>query len=196
MISMIIVGRLVQRVDARLLILAGLLLTAYSLWEMTAFSPTMGFGPIISNGIIQGLGLGLLFVPLSTLAFATLRPELRTEASSLFSLVRNLGSSVGISIMVTVLAQNTQVNHAELAAHVSPFNPALDALVLPGGLSVAGGSPEVFAYLNGLVTTQAQMIAYLDDFKLMAFVTLACIPMLLLLRRKGSVAAPAAAVAE
>jgi MFS transporter, DHA2 family, multidrug resistance protein len=199
MISMILVGRLVQKVDARLLILGGLLLTAYSLWEMTTFSPEMGARLIVTNGVVQGLGLGFLFVPLSTLAFATLRPELRTEASSLFSLVRNLGSSVGISIMATLLAQNVQVNHAELAARVSPFNPAIDAFAMPNGLSIASGNTAALAYVNKLATTQAQMISYLDDFKMMAIVALACIPMLLLLRRRPSMApavAPAAAAAD
>ncbi len=195
MISMILVGRLVQRVDARLLILAGLLLIAYSLWEMTTFSPEMGERLIVTNGVIQGLGLGLVFVPLSTLAFATLRPELRTEASSLFSLVRNLGSSIGVSIMATLLAQNTQINHAELAANVSPFNPALDAFALPNGMTVGEGGTAALVYLNKLATTQAQMISYLDDFKMMAFVTLVCIPMLLLLRKRQAApsVAPAAA---
>jgi DHA2 family multidrug resistance protein len=182
MISMILVGRLVQKVDARILIVVGLLLTAWSLWEMTAFSPEMSSWPVIRTGIVQGLGLGLVFVPLSTLTFATLRPDQRTEASSLFSLVRNLGSSIGISVVATLLAQNTQVNHAELATHISPFKPALDGFVLPGGLSAVGGNVEALAYLNRLVTMQAQMIGYLDDFKMMAFVTLACVPLLFLLR--------------
>jgi len=203
MISMIAVGRLVQKVDARLLILTGLLLIAYSLFDMSGFSPQMGESPIVINGIVQGLGLGLVFVPLSTLAFATLRPEYRTEASSLFSLVRNLGSSVGISIMATLLAQNIQVNHSELVTRISPFDPALDAFVMPNGTSVMQGGTAALAYLNGLATTQAQMISYLDDFKLMAIVTLACLPMLLLLQKRShgpAVAAragpPAAAHAE
>jgi DHA2 family multidrug resistance protein len=191
MISMLAVGRLVQKVDARLLIMTGLLLVAYSLWDMTGFSPEMNSTPIVINGVVQGLGLGLVFVPLSTLAFATLRPEFRTEASSLFSLVRNLGSSVGISIMATFLAQNTQVNHAELVTRVTPFDPVLDGFVMPNGVSVANGGAAALAYVNQLATTQAQMIAYLDDFKLMAFVTLACLPMLLLLQKRSN--GPAAA---
>ena len=196
MISMVMVGRLVRKVDARILILGGLLLTAYSLWEMTGFSPEMGPGLIVSNGIVQGLGLGFLFVPLSTLAFATLRPELRTEASSLFSLMRNLGSSIGVSVMATLFAQNSQVNHAELAAHVSPFNPALDSFAMPSGMSVGEGGTAALAYLNKLATTQAQMISYLDDFKMMAIVTLACIPMLLLLRGKRNAAPVVAQAAD
>src|SRR5690606_24673979 len=95
MISMIIVGRLVNKVDARILILVGLSLTAYSLHQMTQFSPLMGSMPIVVSGVVQGLGLGLVFVPLSTLAFATLEPRFRTDAASLFSLMRNIGSSVG-----------------------------------------------------------------------------------------------------
>ncbi len=195
MISMIIVGKLVQKVDSRLLILTGLLLTAYSLWEMTAFSPEMGAWPVVTNGVTQGLGLGLVFVPLSTLAFATLRPEFRTEASSLFSLVRNLGSSVGISIVATLLAQNTQVNHAELVARVTPFNRALDTFAMPNGMSIAHGGQAALAYINSLATTQAQMISYLDDFKMMAIITLVCVPMLLLLKGRSKTAPAGAPVA-
>jgi DHA2 family multidrug resistance protein len=190
MISMVIVGRLVQRVDPRLLILTGLGLTAFSLWEMTGFSPEMGSREIIVTGVVQGLGLGLVFVPLSTLAFATLRPEFRTEASSLFSLVRNIGSSIGISIVATLLAQNTQINHAELAERVTAFNPAVDAFRLPGGMAIEPGATQALAALNALITKQALMIGYLDDYKLMAVITLLCIPMLLLLRRPGRQPAP------
>ena len=116
MISMLLVGRLVRMVDARLLVVAGLLLTALSLYNMTGFSPQMDDSPILISGIIQGLGLGLVFVPLSTVAFATLTPRFRTDAASLFSLVRNIGSSIGISVVTVLLTRNTQVNHAELSA--------------------------------------------------------------------------------
>jgi DHA2 family multidrug resistance protein len=187
---MILVGRLVRRVDARILIAIGLSLTAYSLWEMTGFSPEMGMGPIVRTGITQGLGLGLIFVPLSTLAFATLKPEFRTEATSLFSLVRNLGSSIGVSVMATMLAQNTQVNHVELSTRISPFDPALGAFSQATGFDPIHDTTAL-AYLNQMVTGQAQMISYLDDFKAMAIVTLACLPMLLLLSKRSN--APAAA---
>jgi DHA2 family multidrug resistance protein len=182
MISMIVVGRLVHRVDTRLLILAGLILTAVSLYDMTAFSPDMGSRGIVVTGVIQGLGLGLVFVPLSTIAFATLRPDLRTEASSLFSLVRNIGSSIGISIVATILSQSTRINHAELAEHVSPFNRAIDGFAMPGGGTLAQGGSQTLAWVDALVTKQALMIGYLNDFKLMTIIVLLCIPMLLLLR--------------
>ncbi|MCG5241442.1 DHA2 family efflux MFS transporter permease subunit [Azospirillum doebereinerae] len=175
MISMLVVGRLVRAVDARLLILAGILLTSWSLWYMTGFTIVMDRTPIIVSGIVQGLGLGLVFVPLSTIAFATLEPRLRTDAASLFSLVRNLGSSVGISVVMTLLSQNTQINHANLAAHLTPFKSVLTEQV--------EAAPQALGMLNAEVTRQAAMIAYLDDFKLMMYVALLVIPMLLLLRR-------------
>jgi MFS transporter, DHA2 family, multidrug resistance protein len=109
-----------HRIDARALIFCGLMLTTWSLWLMTGFTIEMGERSIIVSGVIQGLGLGLVFVPLSTLAFATLEARFRTDATSLFSLTRNLGSSVGISLVMTLLAQNSQVNHAVLAEHVTP----------------------------------------------------------------------------
>ena len=129
MISMIVVGRLVGRVDARLLIFSGLSLTAYSLWQMTGFSPAMDWRPLVVSGVVQGLGLGLVFVPLSTLAFATLEPRFRADAASLFSLVRNIGSSVGISIVATMLAHNMVAARTDLVSKLTPYNQNLDALL-------------------------------------------------------------------
>jgi DHA2 family multidrug resistance protein len=179
MISMLLVARLMKHVDARLLIAAGLAFTAWSLWRMTEFSLQMGMYPLILTGVVQGLGLGLVFVPLSTLAFATLEPRLRTDAASLFSLVRNIGSSVGISIVATLLARNTQISHAVLAGHITPFHRA-EGFATAAPLS----STQVLGLLNAEVTRQAAMIAYLDDFKLMMFVTFACLPLLFLLRKR------------
>lgn len=188
MISMILVGRLVRMMDARYLVVTGLLLTALSLYYMTGFSPQMDDYLIVVTGIVQGLGLGLVFVPLSTVAFATLDPRYRTDAASLFSLVRNIGSSIGISIVTVLLARNVQVNHAELAAGVNPFNPNLVA----ASPLAAAGDPAALSRLDQLVNQQALMISYIDDFKLMMIVTLCAIPLALLLR-KPRAAAPAAA---
>ncbi|MEO3997592.1 DHA2 family efflux MFS transporter permease subunit [Mesorhizobium sp. CAU 1732] len=179
MISMILVGRLIQVVDARILVVTGLSLTAWSLHMMTGFSPQMDDHLIILSGVVQGLGLGLVFVPLSTVAFATLDPRFRTDAASLFSLVRNIGSSIGISIVTVLLTRNVQVNHAELSAGLTPFNQNLTA-VLPGA---AAGNPTSLAQLDQLVNQQSLMIAYIDDFKLMMIVTLCAIPLALLLRK-------------
>jgi len=190
MISMILVGRLVKLVDARLLVVTGLMLAAWSLHMMTGFTPQMDDRLIIMSGVVQGLGLGLVFVPLSTIAFATLEPRFRTDAASLFSLVRNIGSSIGISIVTVLLTRNVQINHAELSAGMTPFNPNL----LASMPSAAQGSPAALSQLDNLVNQQSLMIAYVDDFKLMMIVTLCAIPLALLLRRPKMQPAAAPAV--
>ena len=158
---------------------------------MTGFTPQMDNYLIIETGIVQGLGLGLVFVPLSTVAFATLDARFRTDAASLFSLVRNLGSSIGISIVTVVLTRNMQINHAELAAGMTPFNPNLIA----ASPLAAAGDPTALTQIDGLVNMQALMISYINDFKLMMIVTLCAIPLVLLLRKPAPVQAAAGAPA-
>lgn len=177
MIAMMLVGRLVARLDPRILILFGLSLTSWSLYEMTTWSPQMDSVPFIITGITQGFGLGFVFVPLSTLAFATLPPHWRTDAASLFSLVRNLGSSIGVSIVSTLLAQNTQIVHQALAGHVTLTNPAIP-------MDIATGDLSAIAQLNAMITREAAFVAYIDNFKFMMYVTLITIPLTLLLRRR------------
>ncbi len=194
MMSMIVVGRLVQRVDPRILIAFGITLTAVSLWQMTGFSLDMTAGPVITSGVIQGFGLGFLFIPLQTVAFSTLDPRLRTEASGVFNLVRNVGSSIGISIVASLLATNVQTNHAEMAERITLFNPNLPAAGIdPSSLMTQAGQ-QTAAILNGLINAQSAMIAYVDDFKLMALITLAALPLLIFFRYRRP--APTAAAAQ
>ncbi len=177
LIAMVIVGRLLARgADARLVAGIGMLLTAYSMWQMTQWTSDVPQWDIIYAGIVQGIGVGLVFVPVSTVAYSTLPMAARTEAAGIYSLTRNIGSSAGISIMMALLAHNTQVSHAELAARLTPF----DAAPLPhmSGLSLAASMEA----LNGEVTRQAATIAYLNDFWLMMILTLAAVPLLALLR--------------
>jgi len=131
MIAMLLVGRLVGKVDTRLLILFGIGLTVLPLWEMARFTTDVPVSTIVWTGVTQGLGLGFIFVPLSTVTFTTLAPQYRTEGAAMFSLMRNIGSSIGISIVITLLAQNTQVNHASLAESMTPFRAMLQSPWLP-----------------------------------------------------------------
>ncbi len=136
MVSMYIVGRLVNRVDARLLLLTGLLISAYSLWEMSLFNTDVSFTMLIVTGIVQGIGMGFLFTPVSVLAFSTLPPQYRTEGSGIFALSRNLGSSIGVSLLTGMLARYVQMNRAWLVEHVTPFsdsmhNPAIASYMNP-----------------------------------------------------------------
>jgi len=124
--------------------------------------------------VIQGLGIGFAYVSLTTATFATLDPRLRPEGTAFFNLMRNIGSSVGISAVQALLTENTQVVHSTLAANVTPFNPLMRNFNLHSTASLA--------QLNGLVTSQAAMVAYIDDFKLMMFVSLLAIPLLLFMR--------------
>ena len=182
LISMLLAGRLTGKIDARLLVGLGVVLMGVSLYMMTGFAIDQPSRPVIVSGIVQGLGLGLIFVPLQTLAFETLSSRLRTTGAALLNLSRNIGGSIGISIVGTQLVRMTQVAHADLAQNITQqtiptANPELLQTVAP----VAG--PAALAYLNGMVTKQALFIAYLDDFKLMMFVTFAVLPLLFFMRR-------------
>jgi MFS transporter, DHA2 family, multidrug resistance protein len=171
LVSMVIVGRLIGHVPTRYLILFGLAATAFSLWQMSGFSLLMDGGPIVWSGFIQGFGTGFVYVPLAAVAFATLNPLLRNEATAVFNLTRNIGSSIGISVVEALLVRNTQLMHASLASHVSRYSQTLDA-----------GPGTAVALLNARVTEQAAMIAYNDDFKLMMILTICVIPFVFLLR--------------
>jgi MFS transporter, DHA2 family, multidrug resistance protein len=181
MIAMLAVGRLITRVDIRLLLLAGLAITAFSLYQMTGYALTMDWWPIVTAGIVQGIGLGFLFVPLSTVAFATLDPAFRAEAAGFFSLVRNIGGSIGISAVETLQDRMTQTVHASLASALTPFSPALHqpSIAHIWNVETAAG----LAALNQEITRQAAMIAYIDNFKFMMVATLLAVPLLALLRK-------------
>ena len=181
MLAMLVVGRLVQRIDVRLIMAVGFALTGISLYEMTGMTLDMDSRLIVVSGFLQGLGVGFTFVPLSTAVFATLAPALRNDGTPIFSLLRNIGSSVGISIVQALLTEGTARAHAELAVDINTANPVLQTL--PPALSAA--TPAGLSALNAEVTRQAAMMAYVADFRVMMLITLAAIPLLLLIR-KGS----------
>jgi len=175
MIAMLCAGRLLKWSDARLLLLSGFLISAFALWQMMQYTIVLAPSDIVWPGVIQGFGLGLVFVPLSALSFSTLTPALRADGTAIYSLMRNLGSSIGISVVQTLMTRNTQVAHAGMVASANLFNPAMRD-------TLADGSIRNLAVLDQAITQQAAMIAYLDDFKLMFVATLLVVPMLLLIR--------------
>lgn len=181
MLAMMVVGRLVGRFDLRLLLGTGFAITAFSLWQMSQYTLVLSQSDIVWPGVIQGLGLGLVFVPLSAATFATLSPEMRAEGTAIYSLVRNIGSSIGIALVQTLLVRNTQAMHASLVEKVNITNPALLNNV---------ATPDAALALNNEITRQASMIAYVNDFWLMTLLTLAVIPLLLLVRPPAKQSAP------
>jgi DHA2 family multidrug resistance protein len=175
LIAMLMVGRLLKIIEARYLVLAGLTLATLTLNWMVDFTDQTAARTIVATSIVQGFGLGFVFVPLSTVAFVTLPNHLRTEGSAILTLVRNLGSSVGISMVIAQLTNTTIRMHAHLAEYVTPFNDALQAPTVSSILSTTTQTGR--AMLDALVTQQAAIIAYANDFKLLMYLTLATIPL-------------------
>ena len=179
MVAMLLVGRLLHHIDARAIMAVGFVLTAVALYMMTTMTLDMGSRVIIVSGVIQGLGIGFTFVPLSAVAFATLAPDLRNDGTPIFSLLRNIGSSVGISIVQAMLTSGTARAHAELAADITAGNLGLQSLP-----SVANPATQAgLGLINTLVDRQAAMMAYLDDFRFMLALTVVSLPLLLLIRK-------------
>ncbi len=180
MVAMTLVGRLSGRIDIRYFIGAGLALTTAALWEMSHFTRDIGILDVIRTGVVQGVGLGFAFVPLSTISFSTLAARYRNEAAGVYSLLRNLGGSIGISVVVSRLSENIQANHAAFANYIQPFNLGLRAAIEQGPLSLA--TPGGLALLDAMVTREAALLSYLQDFRFMMWMSLLSFPFLFLLR--------------
>jgi DHA2 family multidrug resistance protein len=189
-VAMFCVARLINRIDNRLFILVGFLMTAASLWQMTGFSLYMNAGPILFAGFAQGFGLGCTFVPLNLLALSGLPHHILTQGTAIRALMRMLGGSIGIAILEVQLTQNTQIVHSRLVEGLRPDNPLVQGHFLSGPFSLS--NPSGIAALNREVTRQAAMIGYIDDFALMLMVILASLPLLLLVRVPRRAAAAAA----
>ncbi|KQS04467.1 disulfide bond formation protein DsbA [Sphingomonas sp. Leaf357] len=189
MASMWVAGRLTQRgIDPRILVGVGLSIATYSLWEMTGWTIEMSARPFIVTGLVQGVGLGLVFIPLNIMAFGTLPSHQRTEGASLTNLSRNMGGSVGISVVTALLGSNIQTQHEVLGAHIP--DPGLTATDPVVGSLFGGSTDGLLAIADGIVNQQASMIAYLDDFKLMMIMTACTIPLVFLLKRPEGPAGP------
>jgi len=176
--AMLMVGRLMKIIEGRWLVLAGISLTAFTLYQMVGFTDQTSPRAIVVASVLQGFGLGLVFVPLSTVAFATLPGSLRTDGTAILTLVRNLGSSVGISVVIAQLTNTTMAMHARLAEFVTPFN---DALAMPDARMLNPATDLGRAMMEKALTQQATVIAYANDFKVLMYLTLATLPLVLII---------------
>lgn len=159
----------------------GLVLFAVSLRWMAGYTLEMDFWPVITAGFVQGLGMGLVFMPMNALAFATLDNRYRTDGASMLNLMRSIGQSAGISMVTVLLARNIQVSHADLVQHVTQDKvPAINLSQIDQFGSIGD---SIFSFADAMINQQAAMVAYIDDFYLMSWISLAAIPMVLLLKR-------------
>ena len=175
LLTMMAAPRLMRLIESRYLILTGLALTGATLYHMTGFSLDTTQTTIVVTSIVQGVGLGLLFVPITSVAFATLPGHLRTGGTAMLTLVRNIGSSIGISMVIAQLTSGTTYMHARLTENVTPFNGALQMPDVAGTMNLQSDTGR--AMLDQIVTQQANLIAYLNDYKLLMYLTLFMIPL-------------------
>jgi len=178
--TMSLAQRVMKILGARLQVAIGFAVSASSLWYMTGWSIEQGWEPIVISGVVQGLGIGLVFMPLQILAFGTLPPSYRTEGAAVLNLTRNIGSSIGIAVVMALLARNTQVSHEDLVSNLNSAHLPLD----PNQARLLGDyGSAALGVIDGMVNQQAAMIAYLDDFHLMAIACALAIPLALFLRK-------------
>jgi DHA2 family multidrug resistance protein len=178
-VAMMLVGRLMRTIEARTLIISGLSLTALSLYWMTAWTDQTGLPEIVEISVIQGFGFGLVFVPLSTVAFMTLPNHLRTDGTSMLTLMRNVASSVGISIVIAQLTEGGRRVYAIVSEHITPFNHAMQMPDVSGMINL--GTDKGRAMADVMVSLQAQIIAFSQDYQLVMFFILGSIPLAIMI---------------
>jgi DHA2 family multidrug resistance protein len=199
MMLMPMVGVLVTKYDARYLIALGLIIVSLSLLHMTAFNLYLDFKTAMLARIFQAAGLAFLFVPINTVAFSSVPPEKNNAASGLINLSRNIGGSVGISLVTTVLARRTQFHQNVLGAHINPANPEMQSLLarisanmMQHGASAADATTQAYGVVYNMVIRQSAMLAYIDDFKMLSILVGAMVPFVFLMKsikaKKGAAA--------
>jgi MFS transporter, DHA2 family, multidrug resistance protein len=178
-VAMMLVGRLMRFLEARTLITSGLLLTAFSLFEMTGWTDQTGVPEIVTLSIMQGFGFGLVFVPLSTVSFLTLPGSLRTDGTSMLTLMRNIASSAGISIVIAQLTEGSRRIHAILVEHITPFNHAMQMPDVAGMINMNTNTGRAMA--DAMVNVQAQIIAFSQDYQLVMLFILCSVPLAIMI---------------
>ena len=178
-LAMMMVGRLMRYLEARTLIIWGLAVTAGSLFQMTGWTEMTQVPEIVTVSVFQGFGFGLVFVPLSTVSFLTLPNHLRTDGTSMLTLLRNVASSIGISIVIAQLTQGTRRTYAILSEHINPFNHALQMPDVRGIINLSTDAGRAMA--DKMVAVQAQIIAFSQDYQLVMLFILVSIPLAIMI---------------
>jgi MFS transporter, DHA2 family, multidrug resistance protein len=198
-LSMMMVGRLMRYIEARTLIVTGLSLTAWTLYHMSGWTDQTGTNEIAIISIVQGFGFGLVFVPLSTVAFLTLAPHLRTDGTSMLTLMRNVASSIGISIVISQLTEGSRRSYAILNEHISPFNHAIQMPDVRRLIDLSSDAGRAMA--DAMLKAQAQIISFSHDYQMVTLFILCSIPLAIMIGStkaalRKQAAAPEHAVVE
>jgi DHA2 family multidrug resistance protein len=187
--SMLIVGRLINRVRGRYLIMFGFSVLAYSIYLFSKINLEISISSIVWPNIISGFAMGFVFVPLTTMALGTLSNEQMGNASGVFNLMRNTGGSVGIATVTTLLARGAQVHQAALVSHLTPYDPVFQERLkqMSGAFAARGGAAiatqQAYGGLYGILVRQATLLSYIDIFRVLSFLCVLCIPATLLFER-------------
>jgi len=182
--SMILVGRLIGKIDGRYLVMFGFLVLGYATYQFSDINLTITSRSITWPNIISGFAMGFIFVPLTTMAMGTLSNEQMGNASGVFNLMRNTGGSLGIAAMTTMLSRGGQIHQAALVHNINPYDPLVQqrvqeiAQTLPGG-----GAGQAYGIIYGMVARQAMVLSYIDNFRMLAFLCLVCVPAVFLFKR-------------
>ncbi|HEY6305564.1 MAG TPA: DHA2 family efflux MFS transporter permease subunit [Candidatus Angelobacter sp.] len=188
-----IVGLLMAKIDARKLLATGLVVAAFSLYLLSRLNLNAGYWDIFWPQLLQGLSMGMLFVPLTTVTNGPIPKEQMGNATSLFNLMRNIGASIGIASVTTIVARHSQAHASVLAGHVTMYDPAAVAMLnsIKSGLIASGMDPttaakQAYATAFGIVQRHAAMLSYLDAFFLLAMMFIAVIPLILIMKKPKS----------
>ena len=196
-ISMLIVGRLIGKVDGRFLIMFGFAVLAYSTYMLSGVNLEIATSNVIWPNIISGFAMGFVFVPLTTMAMGTLSNEQMGNASGIYNLMRNTGGSIGIAMVTTFLARGAQVHQAAMVSHLTPYDPAFQQRMHQATGALGAGGPvaaqQAYGSIYGTLVKQSMLMSYTDNFRMLAFLCLLSIPTALLFKRvrarKGPIAA-------
>jgi DHA2 family multidrug resistance protein len=185
--SMIIVGRLIGRINGRYLLLFGFSLLAFSTYLFSDINLQISMGSIVWPGVMSGFAMGFVFVPLTTMAMGTLANDQMGNASGVFNLMRNTGGSLGIAAVTTMLARGVQIHQAAMVSHLTPYDPAFQQRMndLAGSITSQGGaaaSQQAYGSIYGALVRQASVMSYIDNFRLLSFLCVICIPMVFLFK--------------
>jgi len=190
LVAMPVVGFLLGRYDARRLLLFGMCMLSFALFHMTRFDTNIDFRTVATARIFQAIGLAFLFVPINTAAYAFLPKNKTNAASGLINLARNIGGSIGISLVTTMLARRAQFHQASLAGDIHKGNPRLQAMItatthmlISRGSSASQASHQAYAMVANMLDRQATMLAYIDNFWLLAVAVLIMIPFVFLMKK-------------